>query len=69
MTISDGGSGFDAEEAMKGRGIGITSMRERLKLVEGELSIDSEPQRGTVVHAKVPIRRGTMSAAAGKNGG
>lgn len=69
MTISDGGIGFDAEEAMKGRGIGITSMRERLKLVDGELSIDSEPHKGTVVHARVPIRRGAMSAAAGKNGG
>jgi PAS domain S-box-containing protein len=66
MTISDSGVGFDPHEAMKGRGLGITSMRERLKLVEGELAIESEPHRGTVVHARVPLDPGAKSAAAGR---
>jgi len=30
-------------------------MQERLKLVNGELFIVSEPQRGTTIHARVPF--------------
>ena len=54
LLVHDSGTGFDPEEAVKGRGLGLTSMRERLKLVSGDLSIDSEPPRGTTVRARVP---------------
>ncbi len=30
---------------------------ERLKLVDGQLSIDSQPQRGTTIHARVPLNK------------
>jgi PAS domain S-box-containing protein len=56
LTIRDSGLGFDSETAMKGRGLGLTSMQERLKLVDGELFIDSQPRRGTTIHARVPYR-------------
>jgi PAS domain S-box-containing protein len=56
LTVSDFGTGFDTKTAKEGRGIGLISMEERLKLVKGTLSIESEPQRGTTVHARVPIR-------------
>ena len=66
LTISDLGSGFDTEAAMKGRGLGITSMQERLKLVHGELTITSQPKSGTVVHARVPLDlEGRSARAAG----
>jgi signal transduction histidine kinase len=55
LTVSDSGSGFDPAAAILGRGLGLTSMRERLKLVKGELSIDSEALRGTKIHASVPL--------------
>jgi signal transduction histidine kinase len=55
LTISDPGSGFDTEAAMTGRGLGITSMQERLKLVNGELTITSQSKRGTMIHARVPL--------------
>jgi PAS domain S-box-containing protein len=64
LTISDLGSGFDAEAAMQGRGLGITSMQERLKLVKGDLSITSQPKRGTTIHARVPLDLGSQSALA-----
>jgi len=64
LTVSDLGSGFDAEAAMKGRGLGITSMQERLKLVKGELTITSEPKRGTTIHARVPLDLESQSARA-----
>jgi len=55
LTIRDSGSGFDARAARKGRGLGLISMEERMKLVKGSLSIDSQPNRGTTIHASVPI--------------
>jgi PAS domain S-box-containing protein len=61
LTVRDSGIGFDPEEAMKGRGLGLTSIRERLKLVNGILSIDSQPQRGTTIHAHVPLSSGMKS--------
>jgi len=55
LTVGDEGKGFHAEGALVGSGLGLLSMRERLKLVNGEVSIDSEPGRGTVIHARVPL--------------
>jgi PAS domain S-box-containing protein len=64
LTVHDSGIGFEPEEAIEGRGLGLTSMQERLKLVQGKLSIDSKPQRGTTIHARVPVIPKTMSAGA-----
>jgi len=55
LTISDYGAGFDLETARKVRGLGLNRMKERLKLVRGNLSIDSQLQRGTTIHARVPL--------------
>jgi PAS domain S-box-containing protein len=55
LMVRDYGIGFDLEKAMKGTGIGLVSMKERLKLVDGDLSIESQSQRGTTVHALVPL--------------
>jgi signal transduction histidine kinase len=54
LTVRDAGTGFDPETA-QGRGLGLTSMKERLKLAGGELSIQSEPTRGTTIVAWVPL--------------
>jgi PAS domain S-box-containing protein len=53
LIVSDSGNGFDWRRAINGRGLGLISMRERLRLVNGELSIQSEPGRGTTVHARL----------------
>jgi len=66
LTVHDGGTGFNVEEAVTGRGLGISSMRERLKLVAGRLSIDSSPKSGTTVQASVPFSGAAMSAKAGE---
>ena len=55
LTVSDSGIGFDWRDAMNRRGLGLISMRERLRLVNGELSIQSEPGRGTTVLAHIPL--------------
>lgn len=55
LTISDKGKGFDPETAIKEASLGLTSMQERVRLVNGHLSIVSEHQRGTTIHARVPF--------------
>ena len=55
LTVSDSGVGFDPETAAKGAGLGLISMRQRLHLVKGEISIDSQPKHGTTIHARVPL--------------
>jgi len=55
LTISDLGAGFDTETAMKGTGLGLTSMQERLRLVGGKLSINSQPKGGTTIQARIPF--------------
>ena len=62
LTVCDLGSGFDPEAAMRGRGLGLTSMRERMKLVNGTFSIDSQAQHGTTIHASVPLPPRSRSA-------
>ena len=56
LTVSDSGVGFDVEATWAKRGLGLISMQERLKLLNGTLDIESQPQRGTTVHASVPYR-------------
>jgi len=56
LTVSDVGLGFNLPDALAHRGLGLISMRERLQLVGGELSIISEPGRGTTISARVPHR-------------
>ena len=64
LAISDLGAGFDKESAMKSTGLGLTSMQERLRLVHGELSINSQPKGGTTIHARVPFDSSRDSARA-----
>jgi signal transduction histidine kinase len=55
LEVADDGRGFDTATAMKGHGLGLTSMRERLKLVGGEIAVESAAGRGTTVRASVPL--------------
>jgi PAS domain S-box-containing protein len=59
LTIKDSGAGFDREAAKTSRGLGLISMEERLKLVKGTLSINSQPKRGTTIDARVPLNSGS----------
>jgi signal transduction histidine kinase len=63
LTVSDTGRGFDPETAIKEAGLGLTSMQERLRLVNGKLSIVSEYQRGTTIHASVPFTSESNSSS------
>jgi signal transduction histidine kinase len=47
---------------MRGPGLGLTSMKERLKVVGGQLSIHSQRGLGTTIHAVAPLRVPTKPA-------
>jgi signal transduction histidine kinase len=50
LTIADDGYGFDVAAAVQtGKGLGLTSMRERAEILGGDLDVVSSPGSGTVV--------------------
>jgi PAS domain S-box-containing protein len=53
LEIKDTGVGFDS--ARSSNGIGLASMRERLRMIGGKVSVISAPGRGTEVKAEVPL--------------
>jgi PAS domain S-box-containing protein len=55
LRIIDAGRGFDPDMDKPDSGIGLVSMRERLRLVGGRLSVKSEVLRGTELQAEVPF--------------
>jgi len=55
LIVSDSGKGFDIEAARESEGLGLTSMRERVRLVGGTILIDSKPHEGTTIHVRVPF--------------
>src|SRR5215469_13066522 len=64
LVISDFGRGFDVELASQGKGLGLTSMRERVRLVNGTISIESKPMGGTTIRVRVPLAAGHGSERA-----
>jgi len=54
ITIVDNGRGFRPEET-SGYGLGVQGMRERARLLGGDLHVSSEPSGGTQVQLDVPI--------------
>jgi len=55
VRISDAGQGFDPCLENRSAGIGLAGMRERLRLVNGQLVVTSQPKRGTEILAEVPL--------------
>src|SRR5262249_37553111 len=68
LIVRDGGRGFDPESVSQDGGLGLTSMRERLKLVAGDLSIESQPGQGTTIVAQVPLSADPAAFARGTIG-
>jgi signal transduction histidine kinase len=56
LTVSDDGAGFDVHRRGSTAHLGLAGMRERVRLVNGTLSIESAPDEGTTVTAWVPVQ-------------
>lgn len=55
LFLKDNGIGFDSASAKERAGIGLASMVERARLVNGDLSIESGTEIGTTIKLKIPI--------------
>jgi signal transduction histidine kinase len=58
LSVSDDGIGFDPLVVRSMPGLGLSSMRERVQLIEGDFSIRSQPGQGTVIKVCVPLAGG-----------
>src|SRR5690606_31566439 len=56
LNIEDDGIGFDPENINKKDSYGLIGMKERVDLLDGELTIKSEPNRGTKIVVKLPYK-------------
>jgi PAS domain S-box-containing protein len=57
LSVQDDGIGFDWAEVKEKPGLGLSSMRERARLIHGELSIQSQPGKGTLITVRVALRK------------
>jgi len=55
LFVSDFGRGFDTGSEQTFNGLGFVSMRERLRLLKGELKVSSKRSHGTRIEAMVPL--------------
>ncbi|GEO04842.1 hypothetical protein AAE02nite_25060 [Adhaeribacter aerolatus] len=55
LRVQDNGTGF-TDEKTKSNGIGLSSIRNRVKLLDGKLKIDSRPNQGTSVEIVIKGR-------------
>jgi PAS domain S-box-containing protein len=55
LCVSDSGAGFSIESANGDAGLGLISMRERVRLVRGHFSVESELSHGTRIRVRVPL--------------
>jgi signal transduction histidine kinase len=56
LTVGDLGRGFEIDAGTQRKGLGLTSMQERVRLVNGTISIDSKLMGGTTIHVRVPFK-------------
>ena len=57
LEVADEGVGFDPDVVMrKKHGLGLIGIMERVRLVDGECTIESRPRAGTHIRARVPLR-------------
>jgi signal transduction histidine kinase len=55
LTVRDDGEGFDAQQ-VNSRGLGLVGIRERVRELAGTVIVDSQPGKGTVLKAVIPLK-------------
>jgi PAS domain S-box-containing protein len=57
LQIADDGLGFDPASARNNGGVGLASMEERVRLMQGSFRISSRPGGGSKLRATIPLQR------------
>jgi len=55
LSVQDDGIGFDPVEVRGKSGLGLSSIRERVRLIQGKISIESQLEKGTMITVRVPL--------------
>jgi len=55
LSVRDYGMGFDPARVRGNGGLGLISMAERVRLIQGDLSVESRPGQGTRIEVRVPL--------------
>ncbi len=55
LTLRDDGCGFHVGDPRKPGSLGLAGLRERAYLIDGEITIDSAPGRGTLIEVHIPF--------------
>ena len=55
LIVEDNGCGFDLRAVSQGQRLGLYGMRERTELLNGKMTIESEPNKGTTLFIELPI--------------
>jgi signal transduction histidine kinase len=67
LTIVDKGVGFDSRMPEAGKALGLISMRERVQLLSGSVTIKSAPGEGTCVEVRIPLESRRQIKLIGSN--
>jgi signal transduction histidine kinase len=62
-TVRDNGKGFDAN-GRPAQGLGLIGMQERVRALQGQLTLSSQPGQGTVVSVALPVAAERSAAGA-----
>jgi signal transduction histidine kinase len=57
ISVSDNGKGFDLDEKLKSKSIGLRSIQSRIDFINGNLKIESKPGHGTSYNMIIPLRK------------
>ena len=63
LSVSDKGVGFRTDQARGSGGLGLISIKERVRLVKGTMELQSEPTHGTTLRIEVPISNDVQESA------
>jgi two-component system sensor histidine kinase NreB len=55
LRIADNGKGIEATRGSGGHSLGILGMQERVRLLNGEMSISGDEGKGTVIEVDIPL--------------
>jgi signal transduction histidine kinase len=55
LVITDDGRGFEAETDMVRPGLGLKSMAERVRMLNGSFQVNSRPRFGTILKARITL--------------
>jgi signal transduction histidine kinase len=60
LTVMDNGIGFRYDQTRHHPSLGLASMQERVRLLGGRMTVESEPSRGTTLDVWVPLNETTV---------